>query len=78
MDTAAKIADLKADSKIVYKAGTTTLCHLADKYGVTTRRYEWWKQSDRFQVAFASKSDVKEIQSKIYATIKAQLRELEA
>lgn len=76
MDTAAKIADLNADAKSVYNGGS--LVKLADKYGVTTRRYEWWKQSDRFQVPFASKSDVKEIQSKIYATIKAQLRELEA
>lgn len=76
MDTAAKIADLKADSKLVYNGGS--LVALAEKYGVTTRRYDWWKQSDRFQVAFPSKSDEKEMQSKLYATIKTQLKELGA
>lgn len=76
MDKATKIADLTADSKLVYNGGN--LATLAKKYGVTTRRYQWWKESDRFQPAFASKSDVKEMQGKLYSTIKTQLRELGA
>ena len=79
MDKAAKIAELKADSKRVYSAsGNTVLCELADKYGVTTRRYEWWKESDRLQATFASKSDTKEIQGTILSAIRTQLRDLEA
>lgn len=73
---AQRIAELNADAKSVYNGGSLTT--LADKYGVTTRRYEWWKESDRFQVAFASKSDVKEIQGKLYRTIKALIAELGA
>lgn len=78
MDTATKIAELNQDLKAVYKVGDKALIELAEKYGVTTRRYEWWKQSDRFQVALPSKSDVKEMQGKVYGAIKTQLREMGA
>lgn len=83
---ATKIADLKADAKLVYNAGSKTLIALADKYGVTTSSLTYWREkekegplhTDLHFAALGSKSTLKEMQGKLYSTIKSQLRELGA
>lgn len=71
-----KIAELKADAKAVY--GDGSLLALAKKYGVTTLRMQMIESGEISGPAFATNSDRKGMQTKLYATIKGQLRELGA
>lgn len=69
-----KAAELMADAKLVYNGGN--LLVLAEKYGVTTQRIEMHKRGEVPGPALATNSDRKEVQSKLYAAIKGQLRGL--
>lgn len=72
-----KVAELKADAKSVYGEGNLVV--LAEKYGVTTARIAYCQANpDHSGPVLATSSDHKEVQSKLYATIKGQLRELGA
>lgn len=72
--------ELAADAKLVYNGDQRDLVALADKYGVTTRRLDYVRSNPEANSGpvFPTKSDEKEIQSKLYATIKSQLRDLGA
>ncbi len=72
------ISELTIDSKMVYNGTQIDLVSLAEKYNVATRRLQWWLESDHFQVPFPTKSDQKEIQGTLYATIKGEIRKLQS
>ena len=82
--TTQKIAELKADAKLVYNGNLKNLWELAEKYDVTTPSMSYAKQnpSDTYLTiyvqAFGTKNSEKEMQRKLYATIKGQLHELGA
>lgn len=82
--TTQRIAELQNDARLVYNAGVTTLVELADKYNVTTASLTYAKANPNPVYAnigvqaFPSKNTTNEIQRKLYATIKGQLRELGA
>ena len=85
MTTETTITTLKADAKLVYNAGPDTLAELAEKYNVTTRSLDYarhHRNEEQYATlgrqALKSKSDIAEVQRKLYATIKGQLRELGA
>ena len=73
-------AELTADSKIVYNGSLDDLVALASKYAVSTKslRYAQAYPSDTFASigtqAFGTKSTLNEIRSKLYATIKSEMR----
>lgn len=82
--TTERITELKTDAKKVYNVGPNTLVELADTYNVTTLSLTYAKANPNpvyasfGAQAFGSKSTQQEIQRKLYATIKGQLRELGA
>jgi hypothetical protein len=73
--------ELQADAKLVYNGTLNDLVALAAKYNVTTIRSKMIASGDIDATNYAgigiahfpSKSDQKEIRSKLYATIKAQI-----
>lgn len=67
--------ELAADAKLVYNGNQHDLVALADKYGVTTRRLDYVRSNLEAisGPVFPTRSDQKEIQSKLYATIKGQM-----
>lgn len=67
--------ELATDAKLVYNGNQRDLVALAGKYGVTTRRLDYVRSNPEAISGpiFPSKSDQKEIQSKLYATIKGQM-----
>lgn len=75
-----KMQELQADAKLVYNGTLNDLVDLAAKYNVTTRSlsHALVNPSDAFASigvqAFKSKGDEREIRSKLYATIKGQMR----
>lgn len=68
--------ELAADAKLVYNGNQNDWVALAKKYNVTTRRLAYVLSSPDVITGpvFSTKSDQKEIQSKLYATIKGQMR----
>lgn len=74
-------ASLTADAKLVYNSSPIAWVALADKYGVTTSSLDFARAnpSDAYVhigvQAFGTKSTAKEIQGKLYSTIKGMLRD---
>lgn len=72
--------ELKSDANLVYNGTLNDLVALAEKYNVTTASlsYAHANPSPIFasfgHQAFKTKSEQKEIRSKLYATIKGQMR----
>lgn len=71
---------LQADAKLVYNGTVNDLVALAEKYNVTTNSLNYARAypSETFasfgHQAFKTESDKREIRSKLYATIKGQMR----
>lgn len=77
-----KAQELQNDAKLVYNGTLTDLVALASKYNVSTVRIKMIAAGEIDATAFASagaasfptKSDQKDIRSRLYATIKGQMR----
>ncbi len=66
--------EMQADAKLVYNGTDADLLALVEKYNVTTPRLLWWTRSDRSQSPFLTSSDYRDVRSKLYATIKSEMR----
>lgn len=72
--------ELQADAKLVYNGSLLDVIKLADKYGVTTSSLAFYRDDKGLSgqelavAAFGTASKQKEIRSKLYATIKGQMR----
>lgn len=78
--TTITLAELNADAKKIYNGGN--LIELGDKYGVTTSSLTFWREHQDqlgarslYVAAFGTKSTAKEMQSKLYATIKNLMKQ---
>lgn len=78
------MTELKTDATLVYNGTVNDLVALAEKYNVSTNALSYARANPNPNFAsfghqaFKTNSDQKEIRSKLYATIKGQMRKMGA
>lgn len=79
--TAPTLAELQSDARRVYNCSANGLVELAEKYNVTTGDLNYARAHRDEKVfrtlgdqAFKTKSETRQMQNKLYATIKNEIR----